>query len=399
MEVFKRSRSSSWYVDMTHPVTGVRLRQSLSFHGSKVEAQKKARQLEAALEHDKLEQQEHGKRPITVGQAVEAYLSVLEAKGQVAAKDHRYRAARLWSMIPQDKELHTLTPQDAENLVLARTKAGKKPQTIKHDLSLLRSATRYVGGLGYRVPPNMNWRVPKVVQKTRYLSPEEFETLYAYLDPDRPVGGRRLPDHLMVRRAEVRDLVVALGYTGGRWSEIAHLSWDRVDLRTGSIRLWAGKVNRERVVPIAERLGATLRRRLAERAAGASLVFPGPGGKPRAQPSRAIGEAMDEVGLNASDTVAKYGRATVHSLRHTFASWLIQNGADLGEVADALGHASLNMTRRYAHLSKGATLAKLGGILNGIEAGTGGPGQGPAESTGGRGNSARAAPEEADRGG
>ena len=75
---------------------------------------------------------------------------------------------------------------------------------------------------------------------------------------------------------------------------------------------------------------------------------------------------MTAVGLNAPDTVAKYGRATVHSLRHTFASWLIQNGADLGEVAGALSHASLNMTKRYAHLSKGATLAKLGGILNDI---------------------------------
>ena len=78
---------------------------------------------------------------------------------------------------------------------------------------------------------------------------------------------------------------------------------------------------------------------------------------------------MTAVGLNAPDTVAKYGRATVHSLRHTFASWLIQNGADLGEVAGALSHASLNMTKRYAHLSKGATLAKLGGILNDISVG------------------------------
>jgi len=75
---------------------------------------------------------------------------------------------------------------------------------------------------------------------------------------------------------------------------------------------------------------------------------------------------MTAVGLNTPDTVAKYGRATVHSLRHTFASWLIQNGAGIEEVADALGHASLNMTRRYAHLSKGATLTKLGGILNDI---------------------------------
>lgn len=107
---------------------------------------------------------------------------------------------------------------------------------------------------------------------------------------------------------------------------------------------------------------------------------------------------MTAVGLNEPDTVAKYGRATIHSLRHTFASWLIQNGADLGEVADALGHASLNMTRRYAHLSKGATVAKLGGILNGIGTGTGGPEAGSADA-GGRGmHSVGVAPEGADQG-
>jgi integrase len=136
-----------------------------------------------------------------------------------------------------------------EQIVLARTKEGKKAQTIKHGLSLLRAATRYAGELGYRVPSGMNWRVPKVAQKTRYLSPEEFNYVASYLDPNRPVGGRRLPGHLRAARREVSDLLVTLAYTGGRWSEVAHLSWDRVNLGAGTITLWAGKTQRERVVP------------------------------------------------------------------------------------------------------------------------------------------------------
>lgn len=59
----------------------------------------------------------------------------------------------------------------------------------------------------------------------------------------------------------------------------------------------------------------------------------------------------------------------MHSLRHTFASWLVQNGAELHEVSGALGHPSLTMTQRYAHLSKGATVAKLDGILTNMGAG------------------------------
>jgi integrase len=82
----------------------------------------------------------------------------------------------------------------------------------------------------------------------------------------------------------------------------------------------------------------------------------------RAGPADSIGQAMDAAGLNTPDLVARHGRATPHSLRHTFASWLVQNGAELHE-SGALGHSSVSMTQRYAHLSKSATVAKLGGIL------------------------------------
>lgn len=59
-----------------------------------------------------------------------------------------------------------------------------------------------------------------------------------------------------------------------------------------------------------------------------------------------------------------HGRTTIHTLRHTCASWLIQNGADLSEVQDTLGHANMNMTRRYAHLSKSKTAKRMGSILS-----------------------------------
>ena len=75
---------------------------------------------------------------------------------------------------------------------------------------------------------------------------------------------------------------------------------------------------------------------------------------------------MRACGLDRPDLVAAHGHATIHSLRHTFASWLIQNGADLSEVQEALGHSSLEMTRRYASLAKRKTVAKLAGILNTI---------------------------------
>jgi site-specific recombinase XerD len=73
---------------------------------------------------------------------------------------------------------------------------------------------------------------------------------------------------------------------------------------------------------------------------------------------------MTAVGLNRPDIVAAHGTATVHSLRHTFASWLLQNGADLSEVQHQLGHHSMQMTLRYAHLQQHKTAAKLGALLS-----------------------------------
>jgi len=384
MEVYKRAGSKSWYVDLVHPATQRRVRQSLKFEGTKTLAQRKADALQRALEQEATQYQD-GHRPTTIGKALEAYVSMLESKRQPSAKNQRYLMTRLLgpgggleaAKLTGASALHDITPAAMEGLALARLKGGSKAQTIKHDLGLLRAATRYAAGLGFRTPSIMTkgevqnpWRVPEVAQKTRYLSPEEFAKVYDYLHPERavwqPMVGRNvaLPPHLRSARQESHDLLVALAYTGARWSEMAHLTWDRVNFNTRTIRLWAGKVEKERLVPMADPLRMVLQRRQAT--ATGTLVFPGPGGRVRTKPSDAIGEAMDKVGLNEPDTVAKYGRATIHSLRHTFASWLVQNGADLGEVRDALGHSSITTTTRYAHLAKGATMTKLGGILSKI---------------------------------
>jgi len=161
---------------------------------------------------------------------------------------------------------------------------------------------------------------------------------------------------------------VALVMCGGRWQEVASLTWDRVDLAARTVRLWGSKVQRERMVPLPEQFAAVLERRWAERDAGQPLIFPLGNGKQRLGRSQGIPAAFAACGINRPELVATIGKATVHSLRHTFASWLVQHGADLAEVQDALGHSSIVMTRRYAALAKEKTVAKLGSILSNIGA-------------------------------
>lgn len=383
MKLYKRPNSPNWYITTVSP-DGKRLRVSLG-ETDKRAAQRKAARLEAARSADD-EHIRDGKRPIKVVAALDQYVDHLrvsakswatgatlyahKATGRLASSDGR------WSL-PADLYLHELTPAILESLKRARQAEGAAAASIGHELKVLRAASCYAQGLRYRGPDLVSWRLPKTVSKTRFLSWEDFERVFAYLEPSHPFsqigrsgevvhftaapGSRR-----WVERQDTQDLLVALTLCGGRWSEVSSLTWDRIDLAAGTIRLWGSKTNRERLVPLPDRLLAVLKRRYA--ASAGTLVFPGRDGGERSCGSQALRRAITAVGLNDPATVAQMGRATIHSLRHTFASWLVQNGADLAEVQDALGHTTLQMTRRYAHLAKGKTVVRLAGILNNVGA-------------------------------
>ena len=82
-----------------------------------------------------------------------------------------------------------------------------------------------------------------------------------------------------------------------------------------------------------------------------SLVFADRNGQEIGKVSNAFDRAVRELGLNngITDPLNKF---TFHCLRHTFASWLVQNGVDLYTVKELLGHSTLTMTERYSHLAK-----------------------------------------------
>lgn len=379
MKIYKRPDSPTWQLAYRDPETGDRKRVSLNFQGSKQAALVRAEDFLARAREEAHSKRVHG-LTVSVAGAVDLYIENLEAHGKVSVRERRLMAGKTFGTslhsaakfhLDGSMPLHELTPAVLERLVLARRKEGCASQTIKHELSMLRSATRYVAGLGYRVPDmrgNNPWRVPDVEKKTRYLSWEEFQRVYEYLDPDRPVGGRLLTGRRRQARQDCQDLLVALAMCGGRWSEVASLTWDRIDFDNRLIRLWGNKDKEERLVPLPTPFFEVLQRRRAERHPVSPLVFAKYDGSQRSAPSDGVRSAMRACGLDRPDLVAAHGHATIHSLRHTFASWLIQNGADLSEVQEALGHSSLEMTRRYASLAKRKTVAKLAGILNGIGA-------------------------------
>ena len=189
-----------------------------------------------------------------------------------------------------------------------------------------------------------------------------------HLHPDRPVvaGSRgklvvQGPSVIREQRQDAHDLFVALVMTGGRWNEVASLTWGQIAWDAGTIRLFGFKAEKERTVPLVGQAAEMLRRRAGSKRG--QLVFPGPGGRKRTAPSRALQRAIDAAGCNSPEMVAQFGRATVHSLRHTYGSWLRQAGLDLADIQELLGHADLQMTRRYSKVPAPQRMSRAGEAL------------------------------------
>jgi integrase/recombinase XerC len=151
-----------------------------------------------------------------------------------------------------------------------------------------------------------------------------------------------------LEKQELRDraLLEVLYSTGVRVSELVGLNIDRVDLDLGIMKVM-GKGRKERIVPIGSKAIEALRACLEltpGREGGAPLFVNGRGG-------RLTDRTVARVVKKYTRRSGVFRRISPHSLRHTFATHLLDAGADLREIQEMLGHASLSTTQRYTHLS------------------------------------------------
>lgn len=164
--------------------------------------------------------------------------------------------------------------------------------------------------------------------RIRFLSDDERKAL---LDACRQIDTRIL----------LPIVVLALS-TGARQGELLSLTWDQVDLDRQIIRLNETKNKERRGLPLVSFAHKLMSQLYCARREDTPLVFPRPDGKKPAQIENLWKKAVSK---------AKLEDFRFHDLRHSAASSLAMNGATLAEIAEVLGHKTLQMVKRYAHLS------------------------------------------------
>ena len=222
---------------------------------------------------------------------------------------------------------------------------GLAKRSMARALSALRTFYRFLNVTqGIEVNPAKAARTPKLARTLpTYLDRAEMEQLFAEAERRAGAGGFR----------EARDLAMLEVFysTGMRLSELAGLNDQDLDLVGDQVKV-RGKGKKERILPVGGHAVRALRGYFRQR----DLLLGAIGGDRRAVFLNQRGRRITTRGVQLAVKQALSGLARgrdlhVHSLRHSFATHLLDAGADLRAVQELLGHSSLSTTQVYTHTS------------------------------------------------
>jgi len=223
----------------------------------------------------------------------------------------------------QDKNLHEITAVDIENYKLSRLRQVSK-STVNRELACLKHIFKKANEWG-RTGQNPTEKVhlfKTVPPRIRYLEAEEIKALSS-----------ACPSYL-------KPIILTAVNTGMRKAKLLNLEWKDLDFQNRLIYLGDTKGAGKREIPMNSVVHTTLLG--LEKRPNSPYVFCHKNGRPYKDV---------RVSLDKAASQARIERLRFHDLRHTFASQLVMAGVDLKTIQELLGHKTIEMTLRYAHLS------------------------------------------------
>lgn len=324
-----------------------------SGEGPKTLAEMRTANEDAALA--KLEEAERSKQQaITFGQFWEStYYPDLTATKSVGSIESERGMYNKWiSPILADVPIVELNVPQVENIIANARATKRSPATLRYILTVISQlwAKAVLHEIVSGECPCKKIKKPREDnRRTRFLTTEE---------------ARLLLDDLALHSKDMHDIALLSLYTGMRAGEIHGLTWGNINFEENTINIVKTKNKRDRRAYMTNEV----RLMLIERSDGhnkTDLIFPGRNDKKRRWVGSSFDRAVKRLGFNnTGETITRCNgeielvqisdrkeKVVFHTLRHTFASWLVQAGTPLYTVAALLGHKTIEMTQRYSHLA------------------------------------------------
>jgi len=275
---------------------------------------------------------------LLTGANTETYFPQAKANKSERSWSREDQFFRLWiSPVIGEKPLKKISPLDLERIKKNLADAGRTPRTIHYCLAAIRQVLNLARTLNLFEGDNPVSKVKKPFidnRRLRFLNIDEANLLL---------------NNSKEKSQNLYNMSLISLHCGLRAGEIFNLIWSDVDIDRGILFLRDPKGKRGRAAFMTNEVKEIFRGLM--RGNNQDLVFPDRKGNKIKEISNAFNRAVEEVGLNAGVLDRRY-KVCFHTLRHTFASWLVENGTDLYTVKELLGHSTLSMTERYSHLGE-----------------------------------------------
>lgn len=233
--------------------------------------------------------------------------------------------------------LKDISPFQLEKLKSNLQKKNLSPKTVHHCLSLVRTIyTKALSwGLYSGTVPTNQISFPKINNmRTRFLTHQEATLLL---------------EDILPRSKDAHDICVLALHCGLRFGEIAALTKGDLDFQNGIIHIREPKNGESRHAYMTKEVNHLLLGRIKEVLGSQELIFPDKNGNKRKTAHDSFKYSVERLGFN-NGKQDRCTKVVFHTLRHTFASWLAINGTPLYTIKELMGHKTIVMTERYAHL-------------------------------------------------
>lgn len=238
--------------------------------------------------------------------------------------------------ILENEKINNITIQSVEKIENTMFKANLSKRSVEYALIILRKILKYAEEHGYIQNKLVQIKTGKYTydnKRIRFLTLKEEHDLLNILN---------------IRNIQLYMICLLALHCGLRAGEIFNLTWNDVNFANKTITIKDPKNSKNRTAYMSNKVYAELQKWGQKQAN--YLLFKNEKGQKIESISNTFDRVIKELGWNNNVTDTR-DKVVFHTLRHTYASRLVQSGMDLYKVQKLMGHSSIAMTERYAHLA------------------------------------------------